>query len=171
MIFFTFWVSIFSKNIKVIAQVNQPFLANEKQQPPREQLPPVSPELPPSVPIETEEVETEQDILESTFCPALSVSAESIFVRNIEVVDSTILEADQLEILIKEVLENYENREISITSLQKLAESITNLYVNQGYINSRAIVCQPTTDNLVQIQVIEGTLACIIHEEKTKPKK
>ncbi len=164
MIFFSLWGVIFPKNLKVMAQVSPLLLANEKQQPPRDQLPPVSPEEPPSVPLETEEIESNEDVLESSVCPALTVSEDPIFVRTIEVIDSTIFEADQLEILMKEVLENYENREISVASLQKVAERLTNLYVRQGYINSRAVVCQPTQDNLVQIQAIEGTLEDITIE-------
>ncbi|HEY9887184.1 MAG TPA: ShlB/FhaC/HecB family hemolysin secretion/activation protein [Candidatus Obscuribacterales bacterium] len=59
----------------------------------------------------------------------------------------------------------YENRDITLAELQEAADAITELYLNEGYLTSRAIISpQTVVEGQVQIDVIEGELEEIIVE-------
>ncbi|MEH2180667.1 ShlB/FhaC/HecB family hemolysin secretion/activation protein [Nostoc sp.] len=78
-----------------------------------------------------------------------------IFVRKVEVVGSTIFTAKE----INPIVQPLEGRSVNLEELQKAADAITKLYLNKGYITSRAVlVNQVITDGVVQIRVIEGRL-------------
>lgn len=79
----------------------------------------------------------------------------SIFVRKIEVVGRSIFSAQE----INPIVQPLEGRSATLQELQKVADAITQLYINKGYITSRAVlVNQVITDGVVQIRVIEGSL-------------
>ncbi|MDZ8026448.1 MAG: ShlB/FhaC/HecB family hemolysin secretion/activation protein [Nostoc sp. DedQUE11] len=79
----------------------------------------------------------------------------SIFVRKIEVVGRSIFSAKE----INPIVQPLEGRSATLEELQKVADAITQLYLNKGYITSRAVlVNQVITDGVVQILVIEGSL-------------
>lgn len=79
-------------------------------------------------------------------------------VQRIEVVGSTILSRQELDPIVKPL----EGRSVTLEELRKAAEKITEIYLERGYITSRAIVPPQTiSGGLVQIQVIEGRLARI----------
>ncbi|WP_414568880.1 ShlB/FhaC/HecB family hemolysin secretion/activation protein [Nostoc sp. CCY 9925] len=79
----------------------------------------------------------------------------SIFVRKLEVIGSTIFTEKE----INPIVQPLEGRSATLEELQKVADAITQLYLNKGYITSRAVlVNQVITDGVVQIRVIEGSL-------------
>ncbi|MBW3585622.1 MAG: ShlB/FhaC/HecB family hemolysin secretion/activation protein, partial [Cyanobacteria bacterium 0813] len=83
---------------------------------------------------------------------------EAIQVQKIQVVGSTILSQDEINALVKPL----EGRSATLEQLKQIADKITEIYLNRGYITSRAVLPPQTiTAGLVQIQVIEGKLAKI----------
>jgi hemolysin activation/secretion protein len=81
-----------------------------------------------------------------------------VFVREIKVTGSTAFTADELA----KVTAPYLNREITSEDLEALRVALTVLYVNNGYVNSGAILPDQTiTDGVVNFQVIEGSLTGI----------
>lgn len=76
-------------------------------------------------------------------------------IRKIEVVGSTILTPDEINAITKP----FEGREVTLSELRNLADAITKLYIDRGYITSRAVLADQTvTDGVVQIRVVEGSL-------------
>ena len=91
--------------------------------------------------------------------PATSPQPEAdglrIFVSSIRVVGSTVFSEDE----IRAVTAPFEGRTLSTTDLRQVADAITRLYVDGGYINSGAIIPdQDVVHGVVTIQVIEGSL-------------
>ncbi|MUG91341.1 BamA/TamA family outer membrane protein [Scytonema sp. UIC 10036] len=79
----------------------------------------------------------------------------SIPVRQIEVTGSTVLSQDEIATITKP----FEGRSVTLKDLRGVADSITQIYLNQGYITSRAVlVDQEITNGVVKILVIEGSL-------------
>ena len=98
-----------------------------------------------------------QPPLQSTPTPESSEppNTETIQVQKIEVVGSTLFNSAALNPIIQPV----EGRAVTFSELKKVADAITQLYLNQGYITSRAVlVDQKVTDGMIKIQVIEGGL-------------
>jgi hemolysin activation/secretion protein len=88
------------------------------------------------------------------------VTPERIYVRQIKVIDSTVFTEQQLN----QVVQPFAGRELTIEDLRKAADAITQLYLNNNYINSRAIPVaqQPgNTDGVFVIRIIEGRVADI----------
>ncbi len=82
-------------------------------------------------------------------------SDQTVNVSTIEVSGSTIFGPEQLNPIVQPL----EGRAISLNELRTAADAITKLYLDQGYLTSRAILPQQTiTDGVVQIQVLEGRL-------------
>jgi hemolysin activation/secretion protein len=82
-------------------------------------------------------------------------SSVSISVSKIAVSGSTILRPEEIAKLTKPL----EGREVTLAELRGVADAITQLYLNQGYISSRAILAdQEITNGVVQIRVVEGSL-------------
>jgi hemolysin activation/secretion protein len=93
---------------------------------------------------------------------------ETIAVSRIEVVGSTVFGAKQFDPITKPL----EGRSVSVEALRQAADAITQLYLNQGYITSRAVLTDQTIANgIVQIQVIEGSLQEIQVEGTRRLKK
>lgn len=79
----------------------------------------------------------------------------SFSVSQIEVVGSKILTAADLEPITKPL----EGRSVTLEELRQAADAITQLYLDRGFITSRAILTeQIITNGVVQIQVVEGSL-------------
>lgn len=77
-----------------------------------------------------------------------------IQVQSIEVKGSTILSPEEIKSITK-----FEGTSITVQELRKITSIITQIYLDRGYINSRAILPnQPIANGIVQIQVIEGTI-------------
>jgi hemolysin activation/secretion protein len=82
----------------------------------------------------------------------------TISVRQIEVVGSTIFSQADFAPL----LDSYIGKSLTLEELRQVADSITQLYLDGGYITSRAILVDQTIrDGMVQIRVIEGSLEAI----------
>jgi len=82
----------------------------------------------------------------------------AIEVQKIQVVGSTILSQDEINALVKPL----EGRSATLEELKQIADKITEIYLNRGYITSRAVLPPQTiTAGVVQIQVIEGKLTRI----------
>jgi hemolysin activation/secretion protein len=78
-----------------------------------------------------------------------------VFVREIRVAGSTVFAAEELE----KVTAPYLNRELTSEDLEALRVALTLLYVNNGYVNSGAILPdQSVTEGVVTFQIIEGVL-------------
>lgn len=87
--------------------------------------------------------------------PESSPSAPSVLIRDIQVLGSTVFSDDRLNA----ITQPYEGQQLTLEDLQKVADAITQLYLNEGYITSRAIlVDQEIRDGVVRIQVVEGSL-------------
>lgn len=79
-----------------------------------------------------------------------------IRVNKIEVVGSTVFDSEDFN----PITEQLEGRSVSLAELSNVATAITQLYLEQGYITSRAVlVDQEIAEGIVQIQVFEGSLA------------
>lgn len=77
-------------------------------------------------------------------------------IERIEVVGSTVLSAEDLT----EITEPFAGTTVTLADLTQVAESITQLYLQRGYITSRArLPEQALTDGVVTIQVSEGSLS------------
>ncbi len=78
-----------------------------------------------------------------------------VFVREIRVTGSTVFTAEELE----KVTAPYLNRELTSEDLEALRVALTLLYVNNGYVNSGAILPdQSVTEGAITFQIIEGAL-------------
>src|SRR5438034_5968872 len=81
-----------------------------------------------------------------------------VFVREIEVVGSTVFSADELA----KLTAPYVNRELTSEDLEALRMAITLHYINNGYVTSGAVVPdQSMKDGVLTIQIIEGKLSRI----------
>jgi hemolysin activation/secretion protein len=76
-------------------------------------------------------------------------------VQRVEVLGSTVFSEAELAA----VVQPYEGRSLSLEELRGIADDITLLYLEQGFLTSRAVlVDQVITEGEVQIRVIEGSL-------------
>ena len=81
-----------------------------------------------------------------------------VFVREIKVTGSTVFSPEELA----KVTAPYTNREITSEDLEALRVALTLLYVNNGYVNSGAILPDQTvSEGVVTYQIIEGSLTGI----------
>ncbi|HLO89053.1 MAG TPA: ShlB/FhaC/HecB family hemolysin secretion/activation protein [Nostocaceae cyanobacterium] len=79
----------------------------------------------------------------------------TVQVQKIQVIGSTVFSQEEFNSITQPV----EGRAVTLEELQKVADQITQLYLNKGYITSRAIlVDQKIIDGVVQIQIIEGSV-------------
>jgi len=110
--------------------------------------------LPTPVPPSTEPVlETPPTPTPTPTPPGESVT---IAVTKVQVEGSTILSPADL----KPITEKVEGKSVSLEELRQVADAITQIYLNQGYITSRAVLADQTiaNDGIVRIQVIEGAI-------------
>ncbi|TAF11266.1 MAG: ShlB/FhaC/HecB family hemolysin secretion/activation protein [Nostocales cyanobacterium] len=84
---------------------------------------------------------------------------ERIYVRQIQVIGSTVFNENELNA----VVQSFINKELTEEDIRKAADAVTQLYLNENYLNSRAIPVTQEANNpqtgVVSIQVIEGRLA------------
>ena len=135
---------LFSTATPVVAQtVPQPVLPSPEPLPKPETLPPPEELLPPLEVPSGESSTPEFDI------------PGTIVVRQFEVIGSTIFSQSELA----ELLKPYTNRPISFAELIQAQESITQLYVDQGYITTGTFIPPQTLkDGIVKIEVVEGSV-------------
>lgn len=88
-----------------------------------------------------------------------------IQVRQIQVKGSTIFTQQDFEPITTAV----EGQTATLAQLQQVADALTQLYLDRGYITSRAVLVEQTIENgVVQIQVIEGAIEAIVVEGTRK---
>lgn len=126
-----------------IAQV--PPVANPNLDRIPQPLPLPSP-LPPKAPVLTPP---------TTIPPTTPDSNIDIPVTRVEVMGSTVFKPEELAKLTQSV----EGKSVKLKDLQAVADRITALYLDRGYITSRAVLAEQSIANgLVKIQVLEGSL-------------
>ena len=82
----------------------------------------------------------------------------SVYIRQIAVTGSTAFSPEE----ISEITSGYENRRLTMVDIESLRRELTLLYVNQGYINSGAVLPdQEVTNGLLSLQIVEGKIAKI----------
>nr|WP_322640471.1 ShlB/FhaC/HecB family hemolysin secretion/activation protein [Nostoc sp. DedVER01b] len=136
---------IFLESPQILAQAPNPEGDPNRQRFP--QSAPIPEPLPPETKKPVQPIPTPK--------PSSVPVVESIQVKKIRVTGSTILKSEQLNSITRAV----EGRSVGLEELREVADAITQLYLERGYITSRAIlVDQAITAGVVQIQVIEGGL-------------
>ncbi|MDG2617028.1 ShlB/FhaC/HecB family hemolysin secretion/activation protein [Thermoleptolyngbya sichuanensis XZ-Cy5] len=87
--------------------------------------------------------------------PLPTDEAVQIPIRQIEVLGSTVFtEAD-----FAPIVQPYEGRSLTLADLREAADQLTQLYLDQGYLTSRAILGdQLVADGVVQYRIVEGSL-------------
>lgn len=124
--------------------------------------------LPTVVPFPSQDKQPSVETLPSTPTPNPEPSQIIILVKKIEVRGNTVLSADE----INQITKKYENRNATLAELRVAAEEISQLYLDKGYITSRAILANQRINNgIVVIQTIEGGIEQIIIEgnQRVKP--
>lgn len=125
------------------------------------QLPPEQPE--PVPPPQLEPLPPAEELLDiPTLTPPPSTAPEfprTISIQKFNVTGNTILGEE-----IDEVLQNFLNRPLTFAELLETESAITQLYVENGYINSGAVIPagQTLEDGTVRIQVVEGSIEEIV---------
>jgi hemolysin activation/secretion protein len=123
--------------------------ANELPEPESEPtpLPEQTPVLPESLAPEPSEPE-----------PTTSDRGDQVMVNDIQVVGSSVFDDRDFD----PIVSAYEGRNLGLPELREVADAITNLYLERGYITSRAVLSEQTiTQGVVQVRVIEGELETI----------
>jgi hemolysin activation/secretion protein len=87
-----------------------------------------------------------------------SEAAESVRVEKIQVTGSTIFTSETLN----SITSPFEGRSVTLGELKEVSDAITQLYLDNGYINSRAVlVNQIISNGIVEIRVFEGSVETI----------
>ena len=85
--------------------------------------------------------------------PALP--SEKVLIKNIKISGATLIPESEL----RKIVEPFENKEITLTEMQKAVDLITDVYRKKGYITSRAYIPpQKIENNLFEIKIIEGKM-------------
>ncbi|MEM6252506.1 MAG: ShlB/FhaC/HecB family hemolysin secretion/activation protein [Cyanobacteria bacterium P01_D01_bin.156] len=86
----------------------------------------------------------------------------TVTVQGFEVSGSTVFDTSDFDAVLSPLV----GQASGIDELRQAADAITQLYLNQGYITSRAVLPnQPVTDGIIRLQVIEGSLEEIVIED------
>ncbi|MBF2064821.1 MAG: ShlB/FhaC/HecB family hemolysin secretion/activation protein [Calothrix sp. C42_A2020_038] len=97
----------------------------------------------------------QQVVIPEVVVPSTRQSSVNILVKKVEVAGSTIFKLKDIQPITAPVT----GRSVTLQELQKVVDSITELYVQRGYITSRAVLEeQKITDGVVKIRVIEGSV-------------
>ncbi|MDB9311686.1 ShlB/FhaC/HecB family hemolysin secretion/activation protein [Spirulina sp. CS-785/01] len=84
---------------------------------------------------------------------------QRFFVQRVEVVGDTVLE----DAVVREIVAPLEGREVTLRGLQEATDGITQLYLDQGYITTRAVLGdQAIREGVVRIQVITRGVSEIV---------
>ncbi|MEM9004019.1 MAG: ShlB/FhaC/HecB family hemolysin secretion/activation protein [Cyanobacteria bacterium P01_F01_bin.86] len=130
-------------------------------------LPPDQPAPLPEVPPSIEPLPNPEELLRPTpdFSPSDNSQPsaddieERVIVKQFVVIGSTIFTNAEFE----EALSSFQNRPLTFSELLDARDTITDLYINQGYVTSGAFIPaeQIVEDGIVIIQVLEGELSDI----------
>ncbi|NER21244.1 MAG: ShlB/FhaC/HecB family hemolysin secretion/activation protein [Symploca sp. SIO1C2] len=82
-------------------------------------------------------------------------NSQTVPVKKIEVTESSIFTPEELNAIVQP----FEGRSLTLQQLKEVADQITQLYLEKGFITSRAIlVDQPIEEGIVTIRILEGSL-------------
>jgi len=82
-------------------------------------------------------------------------NSQKVPVKKIEVTESSIFTPEELNAIVQP----FEGRSLTLQQLKEVADQITQLYLEKGFITSRAIlVDQPIEEGIVTIRILEGSL-------------
>ena len=102
-----------------------------------------------------EEKPTAPDIEKEEEVVAPEKEGDRVFIKEIKVVGVTIFSEDE----IRSITSDFENRELSLREIYKIANLITDLYRKNGYVTSRAYIPpQPLSKGTLEIRVLEGKM-------------
>jgi hemolysin activation/secretion protein len=109
---------------------------------------------PPSV-----EKETKSPQIKGIVSPQIEVkNGTKITVKKFNVTGNTKVSSTEIE----KITKDYIGREITITDLKLIADKITEIYWNKGYVTSFAYIpAQKVVDGVVEIKIIEGKVGKI----------
>ena len=95
----------------------------------------------------------EEEKLPSEVAPALP--GEIVLIKNITVSGATLIPEKD----IRDIVAPFENKELPLTDMQKVADLVTEAYRKKGYITSRAYIPpQKIENNAFEIKVVEGKM-------------
>jgi hemolysin activation/secretion protein len=81
--------------------------------------------------------------------------AQAIAVKKVEIIGSTILTSAEIAAISKTI----EGQQVTPEQIEKIAQSVTQIYADRGYITSQAVVdTDKTANGIVTIKVIEGRI-------------
>jgi hemolysin activation/secretion protein len=128
---------------------------NPQPDPNRDRFPQDIPEPEPTTPEEEENVLPEEES-PPTETPLPTDPSETFLVNKINIVGATVLPEEEIQ----ELVAPLEGNEISTQELKQLADTITQIYLERGYITSRSFIPDQTIDanGIVDINIIEGIL-------------
>jgi hemolysin activation/secretion protein len=87
--------------------------------------------------------------------PSPSHSSVTISVQSIELKGNTILKPEEIQKITQQV----EGKSVTLNQLRSVADGLTQLYLNRGFITSRVVlVDQEIRDGVVQLQIVEGAI-------------
>ena len=107
--------------------------------------------------------ESDPNLPRTTFAqqsPQETPEPVAFYIRQIRVIGSTVFNEEDFTPVLKE----FEERELTPEQIKAASDAVTQLYLNQNYLNSRAVSITPQSDNtdgILVIRVIEGRLAKI----------
>ncbi|MEO1145425.1 MAG: ShlB/FhaC/HecB family hemolysin secretion/activation protein [Cyanobacteria bacterium J06638_22] len=83
--------------------------------------------------------------------------AQQFTVSDIVVTGNTAFDDADLQPIYQEFL----GQSLTFEELQEIADRVTQLYLNEGFLTSRAILESPTGDGVIRVRVVEGELEAI----------
>ncbi len=149
-------------NNSIVPNITAPISQIPPTPPPQDVIPPTEP-TPPATPT-PEKLPPPEELLEPspaappTPTPIPGKVPEQITVKRFEVIGSTVFSPEEID----SVLAPFTNRSLSFAELLQARSAIIQLYIEQGYITSGALLLPQTLrGGVVRIQVVEGELAAI----------
>ncbi|MFH1782123.1 MAG: POTRA domain-containing protein [Candidatus Omnitrophota bacterium] len=83
---------------------------------------------------------------------------EAVFIKQIDVVGVTLFKKE----IVRGIVDEYENKELSLREIQKIADLITDLYRRKNYLTSRAYIPpQDLSKGVLEIRVLEGIMGSL----------
>ncbi|MDD5155514.1 MAG: ShlB/FhaC/HecB family hemolysin secretion/activation protein [Candidatus Omnitrophica bacterium] len=82
-------------------------------------------------------------------------STEKVLIKNIEVAGATLISEEKIQ----EIISPFKNKELTLGDMQKVADLITDVYRQRGFITSRAYLPpQKIEEGILEIRVIQGRM-------------
>lgn len=86
----------------------------------------------------------------------VSQNQNNLNIQQIKVINNSIFFTE-----INEIIAPYQDKNITTTELENIVEEISSLYINQGYITSRAVLDEITPEKIAIIRIDEGQIESI----------